>query len=1724
MAGQDWDNFGPNDKATSVPAWEDFGPDQPATAKNAWDDFAPEPVTPAATVAAPEQPRSWGQRFRDNFAEAASRSMIGNAVRWGMKQTHAFEPDWLANLPEEQRNKIYDDALISATKDYEDAFMKADKNDPTWAEGKSVYDNLIAGNWAPMLAGQMLGGADPTYLIAPGSSAATRIAGQAAVNAGADVFTQGLRINEGVQDQYSPEQTALNAGAGALFQGAIGEPLHLLAKRGKVDAEGSVVPEVRPGDEPGIVGTVTDETPSTAAKSLTDLIREGHNKVDAEPEPLGFQTFVTDAKHMEGEGKVVSVADPSTGQTLGEGYVYNDGKIVMTNPETGHDYVPTEARRQEILEQAGLAKPLTEAQKRNTAIVDETNQQIRDLTGDWKNAPEFNVVARFSDLPSSLRKTMRKEGAQHAMGLVGDDGVVHIIANNVKKNGELPAVIFHETLGHIGLKNVFRDDLDNLLVDIYNGNNKIKKLADEYEANNPVYQNRPDYLARNVEEVFAELSEKGRMPPSLKNKLIYNFRQWARKYDIPFAQNYTWSEIQHIMSMAHESVIKGEKTSTDFGGIRYMMTGRRGDSDMSRSGLASDDHYKFLDAAEEGQPTHWGSDIHKETGWFVGPDGQPRKEISDDTSGFVPGFNMNHLNSMNDLKLQDIYDHPELFNMYPELKDIDVKKVGKIDSYQGVLGSLSYDGKTLKLNTEMSLDRARETILHEIQHAVQDMEGFARGGNSTSAVKVMPEGKVYQVADRVRKYYGKIAEVYKQRADVLRNIDNLPIVKQFQEADVKYDEVMDAITRDTDPSPEGLARRAPLHELFKEIGAERNAIEKSIKKALGLKDNVYEGSVDDVVFWHAIRSKLGEARATPVVEVDINAVAKGLDESAKDAADTAKYLSDIVDSPKSEASTALLRNELQADKYLPSQAYAHLFGEVEARDTGHRKNLTAEERAAKEPYKQEDNVINPDDFIFDMENGSTRYSLPKQGNKANNLNLDRINTSDEVETLLKDVASKFKERPEQSHDETYGLAVEMGMNTKKLLKLSEGVAPEHLLAARMLLERNAARLVEKSKKIVAGTATDKQKIDFARSMALHAAVQEKVARMTSNAGRVLNSFKIDVEGVAAVRDALKAEGATDLTNPDVLYALAKNITENAENPGAISKLTRSILKPLPEDYVTSFRYAMMLSGPGTHMANFLGNFTMATADMIEHGFAAALGQARRFGSNKGDRVLMREIAMRNYGMIRALLEGQTYKDIAKSWKEGRPAHQISKIEVGDAVLPSLLEGPKKALAASDSFWRSIIENGDMHGRAVRQAYGEGLRGTEMWKRVDELVTDPTLNMIEANDKHTALLQFVDEPSQLGKWLEAGKARSADMNAGKRTVRFVLQNAVPFSRVADRLFWASIRRSPLSLLDSVTRAELRKGGAAADVAIARTVLGSSMFGYFMYLASQDQLTGDGPKDYALREQMKASGWQPNSIKLGDEYVSLKGYDAIANNANMAANLYRKWKEKDLDNESFARQVLQTVGEIGRNMSNNTFTEQLGNLFQLADTSTQGESRAASFMAGIGSSFVPALSRQINQRFVDTAQRDTSSDKSMEGMLVDRAKAGTFGLSSTLPQKYDVFGRPMTYEGKSAYGVNDRKKADNDPVVQEVNRLSKITGKAVVGPVKRSTKNGITDSRQVQAYQKLSGEYIYQDLANEIKSDSWASTPDADKLEIIKEIVNDQRENAREDLGFVVEDSE
>ena len=220
-------------------------------------------------------------------------------------------------------------------------------------------------------------------------------------------------------------------------------------------------------------------------------------------------------------------------------------------------------------------------------------------------------------------------------------------------------------------------------------------------------------------------------------------------------------------------------------------------------------------------------EIRKETGWFKGVDGKWRFEISDKDAKLkvdMKPFSKEDINELNKnfnimaasteekgflfsekerneareknreifqknglenmiYYAEDILLHEKLFSAYPNLKNV-IVRFETDSSYAG-----SYYEYVIKVNIQENNtpEKLRKTLLHELQHAIQEEENFARGGNPSeyevynSDIDILEEERL-SLARKIQemeesggeaRYGSKLTNAYRRAVEINKEISRL---------------------------------------------------------------------------------------------------------------------------------------------------------------------------------------------------------------------------------------------------------------------------------------------------------------------------------------------------------------------------------------------------------------------------------------------------------------------------------------------------------------------------------------------------------------------------------------------------------------------------------------------------------------------------------------------------------------------------------------------------------------------------------------------------------------------------------------------------------------------------------------------------------------------------------------------------------------------------------------
>lgn len=231
--------------------------------------------------------------------------------------------------------------------------------------------------------------------------------------------------------------------------------------------------------------------------------------------------------------------------------------------------------------------------------------------------------------------------------------------------------------------------------------------------------------------------------------------------------------------------------------IRFMFGGEMGaaEADKAEEKTYRMDNLKVAEEMERGKKD--AKAIKLATGWERGADGRWRYEMPDakikdmkDIGGgnIVKRFDDDML--WNDGKLTDVIDAPGLFEAYPQLKDvrIDTDAIMNDMPSNGV-----YNAKTNTITIHADDLKYMNSILnHEIQHAIQYIEGFGKGGSPEQMEK---EFKAAQDEWKARAYAHELEEKAKEMGGAYNQSEvEKALLEEYKDLDMS-DELPDKETR-----------------------------------------------------------------------------------------------------------------------------------------------------------------------------------------------------------------------------------------------------------------------------------------------------------------------------------------------------------------------------------------------------------------------------------------------------------------------------------------------------------------------------------------------------------------------------------------------------------------------------------------------------------------------------------------------------------------------------------------------------------------------------------------------------------------------------------------------------------------------------------------------------------------------------------------------------------------
>lgn len=443
--------------------------------------------------------------------------------------------------------------------------------------------------------------------------------------------------------------------------------------------------------------------------------------------------------------------------------------------------------------------------------------------------------------------------------------------------------------------------------------------------------------------------------------------------------------------------------------------------------------------------------------------------------------------------------------------------------------------------------------------------------------------------------------------------------------------------------------------------------------------------------------------------------------------------------------------------------------------------------------------------------------------------------------------------------------------------------------------------------------------------------------------------------------------------------------------------------------------------------------------------------------------------------------------------------------------------PTRALGTADEFMKQLRYRAVVQASAAADGESRGLTGEGLRAYVESRLARAfdaegrATDSAALREAQTATFQQELIPGTVG-------ATIRNVRAAHPSLTFIL----PFVKTPINVLRYGWKMTPgLNLLQKeYQQAIAGKAGAEAKAhAVGQMTLGAIFMGLGATMALEGRLTGGGPKDPALLQELSARGWKPYSVVWEGQdgqkrYFPLGRFDPAGMAFGMIADLMNlKTIDEDADITAALGAVILS---LSKNFSDRTF---LQNINQALRAFSEPETHLEKWAGNVAGNTIP-LSSLIRGLNPDPYMREARS-------FVDSTLKNLPGYSETLPPVRDAFGEPVWRR------IGLTTTADEDEVEAEHNRIILETGRGIGKPdpkladvdlrdITLSTGRNAYDRLQELTARPAQGPTLKEALAKLIRSETYQRLPDGDagvtgtRLNAMGRVVGAYREAARKAL--------
>jgi hypothetical protein len=351
--------------------------------------------------------------------------------------------------------------------------------------------------------------------------------------------------------------------------------------------------------------------------------------------------------------------------------------------------------------------------------------------------------------------------------------------------------------------------------------------------------------------------------------------------------------------------------------------------------------------------------------------------------------------------------------------------------------------------------------------------------------------------------------------------------------------------------------------------------------------------------------------------------------------------------------------------------------------------------------------------------------------------------------------------------------------------------------------------------------------------------------------------------------------------------------------------------------------------------------------------------------------------------------------------------------------------PGRMMMTEDEFFKGVLYRMEINTQVTR-------RSKQVYRDALDNGADEATALAKAEAEATNL--FSNPPADLDEaaLLFAQKGTfTAELPPALKAMQDVfshpaLKVVVPFFKTPANIGLQVIERTPFAPLSSQWREEIAKGGVYRDMALGKFTMGSALMATFAAASAEGQITGRGPGRKADREALLRTGWQPYSIRVGDEWMSYSGLEPISALLAIAAD-YAEYAQHEPDATKVEEVFMGATWGLYSYLKEQPYMQGVADISKLLGGNQQGDFDGKKVVnelakqfggfaiggspAGAYSSMVAAIERVLDPTAKDTRATDLPMGVKGFAEAFNKYRSRLPYFNEALPDQLNLWGDPI-----------------------------------------------------------------------------------------------------------------